>query len=103
MSDKRYMGMKYLFDKGKNCYFRKEESPANGNPSLYMHSVCISYSSFPALSWGFHELNDEIKIVKMAVENISGQVDGLGKLKANVLNCKAFPLLPCSCRLNAGI
>lgn len=34
----------------------------------------------------FHELNDEIKIVKMAVENISGQVDGLGKLKANVLD-----------------
>ncbi len=32
----------------------------------------------------FHELND--KIVKMAVENISGQVDGLGKLKANVLD-----------------
>ncbi len=32
----------------------------------------------------FHELNDEI--VKMAVENISGQVDGLGKLKANVLD-----------------
>lgn len=34
----------------------------------------------------FHELKDEIKIVKMAVENISGQVDGLGKLKANVLD-----------------
>ena len=34
----------------------------------------------------FHELNDEIKIVKMAVENISGQVDGLGKLKAYVLD-----------------
>ncbi|MDE6905449.1 MAG: methyl-accepting chemotaxis protein [Lachnospiraceae bacterium] len=34
----------------------------------------------------FHELNDEIKIVKMAIENISSQVDGLGSLKANVLD-----------------
>lgn len=34
----------------------------------------------------FHELNDEINIVKTAIENISGQVEGLGNLKTNVLD-----------------
>jgi len=34
----------------------------------------------------FHELNNEITIVRGAIDNITGRVEGLGTLKANVLD-----------------